>query len=121
MTRSLPLWIGKTDDEPIPPRVKLRVFERYGGICQLTGRKIRPGDSWQADHRIALINGGKNAEDNLWPVLTEAHKAKTAEDVKIKSKVARMKAKHLGIYPRSRAKFPNRPFPKSRGINYGSE
>lgn len=40
MTRALPEWIGKTPDTAIPARVRVRVFERFGGICQETGRKI---------------------------------------------------------------------------------
>ena len=52
--RSVPEWIGATDDAAIPPRVRLRVFNRYGGICQLSGRKIMPGNEWDADHIKAL-------------------------------------------------------------------
>ena len=33
MTRSLPIWTGKTDDTPPPPRVKARIILRQGGIC----------------------------------------------------------------------------------------
>ncbi len=97
MSREVPEWIGATDDTPIPKRVMLRVFERDGGVCHITGRKILPGDRWQADHVLALINGGENRESNIAPALVEAHKAKTAQDVAIKSKTARVKAKHLGI------------------------
>lgn len=101
MSRDVPEWRGKNDDTPIPPRVKLRVFEAYGGKCHWTGQKIMPGDAWDADHIVALINGGENREANLAPILRgKAHKEKTAQDVAIKSKTARMRAKHLGIFPR---------------------
>ena len=103
MARKTEKWVGKTDDAMPPQRVRLRVFEQYGGVCQLTGRKIQVGDKWEIDHRIALINGGANDEDNLWPVLKEAHKAKTAEDVKMKAKADRVRKKHLGIWqPKTR-------------------
>lgn len=59
---------------------------------------------WQADHAVALINGGRNSEDNLVPLLTDHHKKKTAHDVAIKSKTYQMKAKHLGI--RKPSSFP---------------
>ena len=108
--RSTDEWIGKTPDTPVPPRVKVRVFERHEGKCYLSGRKIMPGDKWQVDHVIALINGGENRERNLAPVLDAPHKAKTKEDVRIKSKVARVKAKHLGLKPRS--SFGNPRFKK---------
>jgi 5-methylcytosine-specific restriction protein A len=114
MTRSVPLWVGRTDDSAIPKAVRLRVFERYGGVCQLSGRKIRAGDVWQLDHRIALVNGGRHEEANLWPVLVAPHKVKSAKDVAIKAKVARVRAKHLGVWPASKAKIRSRGFQRTR-------
>lgn len=96
--RSVPEWIGKTDDEAPPPRVRVRVFERFKGVCQCgCGIVIRPGMPWQADHKDALINGGENREKNLVPILTDHHKVKTAADVAVKSKTYRMKAAHVGV------------------------
>lgn len=95
--RSVPEWVGKTDDAAIPPRVRVRVFERYNGICQITGRKIMPGDRWDCDHAIALSNGGEHRESNLQPVLSSGHRAKTRDDVATKGKIARVRAKHLGV------------------------
>lgn len=97
MTRSLDLWVGKDDDAKVPPRVRLRVFEAYGGRCWLSGRKIMPGDAWDLDHKVALINGGRHAEDNLAPALRSKHREKTVADVATKSKVYRQRGKHLGI------------------------
>ena len=102
MTRETPEWIGKTDDTPIPPRVKLRVFEKHGGKCYITGRKLMPGE-FDFDHIIALCNGGENRESNLAPIWRPAHKEKTAQDVAMKSKDRRVKAKFLGIKPKSGA------------------
>lgn len=99
-------WIGKTPDSAIPPRVRLRVFERYGGKCYLSGRKIRPGEPWEIEHVIALCNGGEHRESNMAPALTEPHKAKTAKDVALKAKVDRTRKKHLGIHK-----------PKTRGFD----
>lgn len=96
--RSVKEWVGKTPDTPAPPRVRLRVFEAFGGKCGITGRKIHPGDAWDIDHIQALANGGENRESNLQPALKEAHKAKTAQDVAQKSKDRRVRAKHLGIH-----------------------
>ena len=97
MTRAVEEWIGRTADTPAPPRVRLRVFERHHGICYLSGRKIMPGDKWQLEHPLALINGGENRESNLAPALVEPHKIKTAADVKLKAKNDRVRKKHLGI------------------------
>lgn len=96
--RSVPEWIGATPDTPIPPRVKLRVFEAHGGVCHLTNRKIHPGDDWDADHITAICNGGENRESNLAPALRHAHREKTAEDVNQKAKDDRVRKKHLGIH-----------------------
>lgn len=97
-SRTVEEWIGKTPDTKIPQRVRLRVFERFGGVCQLTNRKIQPGDDWEIDHRIALANGGEHREGNLQPVLKQAHRRKTAQDVAQKAKDARVRAKHLGLH-----------------------
>ena len=100
MTRATDEWIGKHDDQAIPPRVRARVFLAYAGICYRTGQKLRPGH-WQLDHIIALANGGEHREKNLAPICTEAHRFKTAEDVRIKAKIARQQARHIGIKKRT--------------------
>lgn len=109
MTRSVPEWRGRTPDTPAPPRVRLRVFDAHGGICHLTGIKIRPGDKWDLDHIQALCNGGENKESNLAPALRDAHKEKTAEDLAQKAKDRRVRAKHIGAAPKKR-KIPYRKF-----------
>ncbi len=105
MSRKTPEWIGKTDDTQPPKRVKLRVFKAHDGVCHLSGIKIRPGDDWQLDHVEALINGGRNCETNLAPALTQAHKEKTRDDVRLKAKSARVRSKHLGLHE-SRSPLP---------------
>lgn len=102
-------WIGKHADEAIPKRVRIRVFERHMGTCYLSGRIIRPGDAWDLDHIIGLVNGGEHRECNLAPVLSSAHKQKTKEDVALKSKIARKRAYHLGLKKKS-----YRPIPGTR-------
>jgi 5-methylcytosine-specific restriction protein A len=106
--RSLPEWVGKTDDEPVPRRVRARVFLRFDGICQECSVKIR-AKRWICDHRTALINGGENRERNLGPIHEACDKTKTASDVAVKSKVARVRNKHLGLVTRN-----SRPMPGTR-------
>lgn len=98
-------WIGSTPDSAIPPRVRLRVWERAGGRCQAgCGRKLRPpADRWECDHIVALINGGENRESNLQVACSWCHGVKTARDVATKSKTAGAAKKHLGIH---KAKHP---------------
>jgi len=103
MSRSTPEWIGKTDDTAVPDRVRLRVFLRFGGKCQECGVKVE-GKRWICDHRLALINGGENRENNLGPIHEVCNKAKTAQDVAQKSKNYRVAAKNIGIRKPSRLK-----------------
>ena len=102
MSRQIPEWRGKTDDAMPPPRVRARIFLREGGKCHISGRVIRPGETWHLDHIIALCNGGENIESNLAPALSEPHRAKTAADVAEKSRVNRKRAAHIGIKKQSR-------------------
>jgi len=106
--RSLPEWRGRTADTPVPPRVRRRVFDAYGGRCYLSGREILPGDIWEIEHVVAVSLGGLNVESNLAPVLVEPHKEKTRRDVAIKAKIARQRNKHLGIKSKKRPMFGSR-------------
>lgn len=102
MARSVDEWIGSSPDAKIPDRVKLRIWEREGGKCYLTGHKIRPGDEYEFEHKLALCLGGEHRESNIALALKDAHKAKTAEDVKMRAKSDRIRKRHLGIKPPSR-------------------
>jgi len=99
--RSTEEWIGATPNSAIPKRVRLRVFERDGGRCHISGRKIMPGDAWDLDHVVALVNGGEHRESNLAPALRDKHREKTVADVAEKARTARIRAKHLGIKRKS--------------------
>lgn len=115
MSRSVPEWIAKHDDDAIPRRVRVRVFERHGGICHLSRRTIRVGEPWDCDHVLALINGGQHRESNLAPALRDKHREKTADDVREKAIVYRKKAKNLGLKKSGRTipgrKFDGTPIP----------
>lgn len=112
MTRPVPEWVAEHDGQAIPPRVKARIWLREEGRCYLTGRKIMPGDAYEYEHRIALCNGGAHAEHNIYLALKDKHREKTRADLAEKSKVARVRAKHLGIYPKSPSRIQSRGFPK---------
>jgi 5-methylcytosine-specific restriction protein A len=91
------LWVATNDNQAIPRRVKIRVFERAGKCCEectlLIAGKLRP----EYDHKVALINGGAHGEANLQLLCSECHKVKTRADVADKSAMARKKLKAIGI------------------------
>lgn len=112
MTRAVDEWIGKTDDAKVPPRVRLRIFEREGGICHISKRKIMASDLWDLDHKIALINGGEHRESNLFPALRDKHREKTRADVAEKKAVRAKRLRHLGIHKSSK------PLPGSKASGW---
>lgn len=100
--RTVKEWVGKTPNSPVPPRVRARVFVRDLGHCQCgCTRRIGIRDVWETDHTIAIINGGENRESNLRTLLKSCHDAKSAVDVAEKSKVAKIRNRHIGIRKRS--------------------
>lgn len=107
--RAIPEWIGKTPDTPAPAKVKLRVLLRYKRRCHWTSNEIRPGDAWDCDHVIALVNGGENRESNLAPIKRgKAHIEKTAEDRDEADKVRRIREKHYGL--KKKGNWPKQKF-----------
>lgn len=107
MARQTKEWIGKTDDAMPPPRVRLRIFDREGGICHICKQPIQIGEKPQFDHDPALINGGQNRESMIFPVHEDCHREKTARDVAEKSKVSRTRQKHVGaVEPKRRIPSP---------------
>jgi 5-methylcytosine-specific restriction protein A len=98
--RSVPEWRGRTDDSPIPPRVRLRVWERGIGHCEECGRKIMAGETWEVDHRIALILGGPHAEGNMRVVCLWCHRSKSRMEQARKAKADVVAKRHVGIRKR---------------------
>ena len=113
MARTVPEWIGKTDDTKAPERVRTRVFLAKGGRCHRCSRKIASGDAWTLEHVVALINGGGNRESNLDVTCRWCLPAKNAEDVAEKARVYNIRSKHIGAKPPSR-----NPIPGSRNTPY---
>lgn len=110
--RSVPEWHGATPDTRPPTKVRIRVFDAYEGRCYRTGRKIAAGEPWDLDHVKPLHLGGENRETNLAPISKAAHREKSAAELTVKAKTDRIRAKHLGQWPRSPTPIRSRGFPK---------
>lgn len=95
--RTVPEWVASSDDQAIPARVKLRVFDRFSGICPKCSRKLRTGH-FDYDHIVSLANGGRHAEFNLQPLCTSpCHSTKTKQDVAEKSRTYERRKSYVGL------------------------
>ena len=96
MARSTKEWIGKTDDQRAPKRVRDRLRDDHPN-CYLCHNHFVDGDRVALDHVKALINGGENRESNLRPVHIKCHAEKTRADVAEKVRVAAKRQASRGI------------------------
>lgn len=111
MARTVPEWIGKTDDSEIPGDVKLRLWNRAAGFCQCCTRKIMAGEPKHFDHIKPLIDGGANAEGNIQVLCLACHGDKTSAEATGRAAM-RSKAKAvLGLKPKAKVKIPSPPKP----------
>ena len=113
MSRSVKEWVGKNDDTPVPPHVRLRVFKAKGEKCHACTKKVLTGEPWICEHLIALINWlptealpHGNRESNLGVTCCNCLPEKNATDVAEKSMVYRMAAKNAGIRLKRSKRMP---------------
>jgi len=101
--RQVDEWRGKTDDTPIPPRVRDRIFERCGGRCHRCKRVInaQAGEWWMVEHTIAIANGGENRESNCCLTCEWCKPGKDAEDMAIKKRSTQARYRARGIKSKS--------------------
>lgn len=91
---------------------RVRLFDLHGGKCHLCDQKIKVGDAWDLEHIVPWEMTRDDSDDNVKPAHKSCHKIKTADDVAAIRKADRVKAKHMGAWPKSKAKIPSRGFPK---------
>lgn len=94
---------------------RLEIWTRANGHCEKCKAKMKVGEG-EYDHIIAQGYGGENTVENGQLLCNPCHKGKTGIDKGITEKVKRIRDKHLGIYPRSKAKIANRGFASTRSI-----
>ncbi len=113
--RQVPEWRGATDNARIPPRVKLRVFQKFSGVCPKCTRKLVPGQ-WDCDHIIALALGGEHREMNLRPLCRfPCHSDKSRDDAAVRKRFNAGQRKRAGVKRRRRTiagrRFNGTPIP----------
>ncbi|MFJ6322313.1 MULTISPECIES: HNH endonuclease [unclassified Rhizobium] len=95
MTRSVPEWIGRTDDSMPTDACKRRILDRQNWRCAITGVEFRDGVKAEFDHIRPLWLDGENREDNLQAITEAAHKAKTQTEATVRAKVNRNQIKRI--------------------------
>jgi 5-methylcytosine-specific restriction endonuclease McrA len=93
--RSVPEWIGRNDDEKVPLRVRLRVYDRGNGHCPRCTRKLYYG-RWQIDHIRSLESGGQHREANLEAICVGCHHRKTGAEAAARAQSRRAHANDIG-------------------------
>lgn len=78
------------------------IFERSGGTCHLCLGKIQPIEAWEVEHIRPLSMGGDNEPENLAPAHVKCHASKTASEAAPRARADRLRAKHLGTWPKSK-------------------
>lgn len=115
MARTVPEWVGKTDDAVPTRAVRLRIFHRANGHCQECGIKIGL-KGWEADHIKRLKDGGENRESNFQVLCIPCHKEKTGQENTLQAKANKVQYKTHSIKKTNR-RGPKRSF-KPEGYHY---
>lgn len=97
-------------------RERTRLFALHKGKCHLCKQPIQVGEKWDLEHVIAWALTRDDSDDNVKPAHVRCHKPKTARDVAAISKADRIHAKHIGAWPKSKARIPSRGFQRTREI-----
>lgn len=94
---------------------RARIFSAHDGCCHLCTGKIAVGEAWEVEHVIPYALTQDDSDGNLRPAHVKCHSVKThTEDRPRISKAERQRAKHMGTWPKSRARLQSAPFAKSR-------
>lgn len=93
-------------------KTRIAAFARCGGKCESCEAKLKVGEG-EYDHVIPYFLSRDSSLDNCQVLCVPCHRgvgAKTADDQRIIAKVKRVKMKHEGTFPASKAKIKSRGF-----------
>lgn len=97
MTRSVPEWIGRTDDAMPTKAVFDRLWAKQDGKDAITGKPFTPADGKpHRDHIIPLADGGENRESNLQLIAVKTHRLKTAREAMARAEQRQTMRAHRG-------------------------
>lgn len=113
MARTVSEWVAKHDDAAIPGDVKLRIWSRAKGYCQICTRKILAGEPKHFDHMTPLADGGRHAEKNLQIACVSCHGKKTAAEATERAKVKAVAKSVLGLKAKPAKPLRGASFPKT--------
>lgn len=91
---------------------RVRIFDLHSGRCYLCSQKIQVGDAWELEHVIPWELTRDDSDDNVKPAHKSCHKIKTADDVRGIRKADRVRAKHVGAWPKATRPLKSRGFSK---------
>lgn len=97
-------------------KTRVAAFSRCGGKCETCGMKLKVREG-EYDHIIPYFTSRDSSLDNCQVLCVPCHRgpgAKTADDQRTISKIKRVKMKHEGTFPPSRAKLRGRGFSSTR-------
>lgn len=104
--------VRAADRKPLTRKQRAELFERHAGRCYLCSGRIGVGQAWDVEHVRPLSMGGDNDPDNLRPAHRKCHARKSAVETTERTKADRIRAKHLGHWPKSPRPIKGRGFSK---------
>jgi 5-methylcytosine-specific restriction enzyme A len=88
-----------------PISARLRIHERFHGICQMCRQPIDV-KGFDLDHHVPLAIGGEDVEENMRPLCRPCHRLKSKGDATAICRTKRLAAKHAGAKAPSRTPMP---------------
>lgn len=116
--RTVPEWVGRSDDAMPPRSVFDRLWAKQEGKSAISGLPFQPGDRVVRDHIVPLADGGENRETNLQLITEREHRLKTGREAMARAIDRSKREKHRG-YVRKPSRWPKRRqwAPRVRDVN----